>query len=57
VAGPYKHGNESSGFINGKFLDHRPTEATDKFHALLLRVIVLLPSAYFPTFYSCSVFV
>jgi hypothetical protein len=42
-------GNEKSVSLNGKFLDHRPVEATvQSHHAVFLRVVALPPSSKFP---------
>jgi hypothetical protein len=51
VAGSQKHDNEQSVSMKGKFLDHRPVEATVQCHyALFPRVVALLPSSKFPTY-------
>ena len=48
-------GNEQSLSLNGKFLDHRPAEATVQYHHTLFpRVVALPPSSKFPTYQPIS---
>jgi hypothetical protein len=51
-------GNEQPFSLNGKFLDHRPVEATvQSHHAVLLLVVALPPSSKFPTCQPISLYV
>ena len=55
VAGSQKHGNEQSVSMNGKFLEHRPAEATVQSHYTLFPLVVALPpSSKFPIYQPFS---